>query len=71
MPDVKVIVRPDGPLQILGPILVENLDGSPIDVVGDPKGIFLCRCGRSTQKPFCDGSHKRSGWKQSTSQETA
>lgn len=28
---------------------------------GDEK-VFLCRCGLSSNKPFCDGSHKKQGW---------
>ncbi|MDQ3182098.1 MAG: CDGSH iron-sulfur domain-containing protein [Actinomycetota bacterium] len=24
----------------------------------------LCRCGRSANKPFCDGSHTRTGWRE-------
>jgi CDGSH-type Zn-finger protein len=26
--------------------------------------VYLCRCGRSADKPFCDGSHARTGWKE-------
>ncbi|MDB5462625.1 MAG: iron-binding protein, partial [Phenylobacterium sp.] len=32
-----------------------------IDVSGEKK-IFLCRCGGSTTKPFCDGTHSKIGF---------
>nr|MEA2799670.1 hypothetical protein [Phenylobacterium sp.] len=33
----------------------------PIDVSGE-KAIFLCRCGGSVTKPFCDGTHTTIGF---------
>jgi CDGSH-type Zn-finger protein len=35
--------------------------GQPIDLTGE-KAIFLCRCGASVTKPFCDGTHTRIGF---------
>ena len=35
--------------------------GQPIDVSGEKK-IWLCRCGASKTKPFCDGSHETIGF---------
>jgi len=50
---VNVIVLKDGPYQLSN---VRNLkfDGELQSVEGD---IWLCRCGRSANAPFCDGSH--------------
>jgi CDGSH iron-sulfur domain-containing protein 3 len=64
MADVKITVKPNGPLFIEGPLDIVGPDGQPI--VPDPakKAVALCRCGRSARKPFCDGAHNRSGWKQ-------
>ncbi len=46
----------DGPLLVRGPFLLEDQNGNPIET--DRSTIALCRCGKSRQRPFCDGSHK-------------
>ncbi|HOI13268.1 MAG TPA: CDGSH iron-sulfur domain-containing protein [Methanoculleus sp.] len=43
-----------GPLWIRGGIPVESADGRTYTV---RNRVTLCRCGRSLNKPFCDGSH--------------
>ena len=46
---------------VKGECEVLDPQGNPIpDKSGD---IFLCRCGASATKPFCDGGHKRIGFK--------
>jgi CDGSH-type Zn-finger protein len=50
-----------------GPYLVEGDDVTAVDWNGAlysiPKRPFaLCRCGASTNKPFCDGTHSRIGF---------
>lgn len=54
---VKVSVN--GPLLLAGPIRLTLPDGSTVDREGK---TALCRCGASTNKPFCDGSHNRVGF---------
>ena len=59
---VRIRVCPNGPLEVTG----------KCDIV-DPKGvtlpaeteepIYLCRCGQSGNKPFCDGTHKKVGFR--------
>jgi CDGSH-type Zn-finger protein len=50
----------DGPLIVRGDFRLLDQDGVEIDP--GRATIALCRCGRSAIKPFCDGSHKRSGF---------
>ncbi len=49
----------DGPLLVRGSLTVAAADGK---VSRGDKGA-LCRCGASSTKPFCDGTHRRSGFK--------
>ncbi|MGY1828370.1 MULTISPECIES: CDGSH iron-sulfur domain-containing protein [unclassified Blastococcus] len=50
----------DGPLIVRGNFRLQDQDGAEIDPGRET--IALCRCGKSGIKPFCDGSHKRSGF---------
>ena len=50
-----------------GPYLLESDDVRVIDWNGqeypvERRPIALCRCGASTKKPFCDGTHSRIGF---------
>ena len=50
-----------------GPIVVEGDDAQVVDWNGvayavDRRPIALCRCGASSSKPFCDGSHAKIGF---------
>ncbi|MBB3082210.1 CDGSH iron-sulfur domain-containing protein [Geodermatophilus sabuli] len=50
----------DGPLIVRGDFRLVDQDGGEIDPGRDT--VALCRCGKSGIKPFCDGTHKRSGF---------
>jgi CDGSH-type Zn-finger protein/uncharacterized Fe-S cluster protein YjdI len=50
----------DGPVQCDGPIAIFDAFGEPAMTV---QQAWLCRCGASKNKPYCDGSHKASGFK--------
>ena len=50
----------DGPLIVRGDFRLVDSDGVEIDPGRDT--VALCRCGKSGIKPFCDGTHKRSGF---------
>ena len=56
---VTITPTPDGPLECKGPLNVRGADGR----VTASEETWLCRCGHSKTKPFCDGSHERVGFK--------
>lgn len=56
--DVQPI--PDGPLSVKGALELCSGTGRTIDRRTE---MYLCRCGASASKPFCDGSHKKIGFK--------
>lgn len=61
MPDFKVIVRNNGPYRLEGDIAVFDQDGKPFGLAGRTV-VSLCRCGHSSNKPFCDGTHNKVGF---------
>jgi 3-phenylpropionate/trans-cinnamate dioxygenase ferredoxin subunit len=61
---VKIKITKDGPYQVSGDL--EELEltdafGKRYDF-GHQSRFFLCRCGASTTKPFCDGQHSKIGF---------
>lgn len=61
---VKVVVIQKGPYMVSGDLNeleIADSSGRPIDLAGKDK-VFLCRCGASTTKPFCDGTHSKIGF---------
>jgi CDGSH-type Zn-finger protein len=56
MTPARLIPLPDGPYEVTGALVLADPDGAPI------KEVYLCRSGHSANKPFCDGSHIRTGW---------
>ncbi len=53
-------VSRDGPINLSGDIEIVSGTG---EVLAEAKRISLCRCGTSANKPFCDGSHSKAGFK--------
>lgn len=61
MAEVRIEVRENGPNRVTGPIEIVDQDGNSYTV---PEGrwVSFCRCGESSNKPFCDGTHLHSGF---------
>ncbi|MET0499939.1 MAG: CDGSH iron-sulfur domain-containing protein [Candidatus Binatia bacterium] len=62
MADVKINVLKNGPYEVAGGAkLFDHHDKEYQEDQFPP--IYLCRCGQSKNKPFCDGSHEDAGFK--------
>jgi 3-phenylpropionate/trans-cinnamate dioxygenase ferredoxin subunit len=61
MDGVRITPTENGPYKVTGPVEVIDPEGNPIPAPG--RTIFLCRCGGSTNKPFCDGTHSKIGFR--------
>lgn len=60
MADVTIRATKNGPYIVDGPIELFDTEGNKI--TGDKPRIALCRCGASSNKPFCDGTHSKIGF---------
>ena len=61
---LRIRARKNGPYLITGDLSLLTLtdaDGNPYDISGEAD-VALCRCGGSTTKPFCDGTHSKLGF---------
>lgn len=54
--ETKVDVRANGPLLITGNLMVTDAEGNSVLKI---KKTAFCRCGASSNKPYCDGSHSK------------
>src|SRR3954447_24681005 len=59
MADVTIEARPNGPYVVTGTIELRDTSGA---VLPTQARVVLCRCGASTKKPFCDGTHSKIGF---------
>jgi CDGSH-type Zn-finger protein len=57
--EVRITPRDNGPYFVAGRVKLVDLDGNPIPYEGR---LALCRCGHSSTKPICDGSHREGGF---------
>ncbi|WP_194421167.1 CDGSH iron-sulfur domain-containing protein [Microbacterium abyssi] len=58
---VTITPCPNGPLLVRGDIEIVDDEGRPIPRTR--RTVALCRCGVSTIKPYCDGTHKSVGFR--------
>jgi CDGSH-type Zn-finger protein len=59
-PENTITVSPHGPYYVRGELAIA---GAPGDMPGVRFRAALCRCGASSNKPFCDGAHDKSGFR--------
>ncbi len=57
----KMTCKPNGPYLIQGPLEIVDPTGAVLTVEAGTTAA-LCRCGGSTNKPFCDGTHSKIGF---------
>ena len=60
MAEVTIRATKNGPYLVQGK--VELLDSDGRQIKAEKETIALCRCGASTTKPFCDGTHSKIGF---------
>jgi CDGSH-type Zn-finger protein/uncharacterized Fe-S cluster protein YjdI len=56
---VDIQPQPNGSLKVVGNLEVVSGTGRTVNRATQ---LFLCRCGQSNNKPYCDGSHKAAGF---------
>jgi CDGSH-type Zn-finger protein len=62
----KIACLPNGPYYLLNdmePAVVPNLQRASGAACATVRGVALCRCGGSQNKPFCDGTHGKMGFR--------
>jgi CDGSH-type Zn-finger protein len=61
MAGAKIIIRDHGPVRVEGEFSIVDAQGKEYGL-GGRTAISLCRCGRSENRPFCDGTHGKTGF---------
>jgi CDGSH-type Zn-finger protein len=57
----KITALDNGPYLVKGPVLLLDAEGN--EFRAERATAALCRCGGSTTKPFCDGTHSKIGFR--------
>ncbi len=61
MTDVRITVSKNGSLKVEGDVPLYDHEGNAVET-REGRPYYLCRCGGSTNKPFCDGTHSKIGF---------
>jgi 3-phenylpropionate/trans-cinnamate dioxygenase ferredoxin subunit len=56
MADLQIKASKNGPFLVLGQVEIVDENGKPYPT---QQTAALCRCGASSKKPFCDGTHRK------------
>ena len=56
----RLYARRDGPIWVRGPVRIIDAEGT---LIREDTRVALCRCGESANKPFCDNTHKKIGFR--------
>lgn len=60
MADVTIKINKNGSYRVEGKVQMIDVDGNPLPF--DKEKFSLCRCGHSSNKPFCDRTHEKIGF---------
>jgi CDGSH-type Zn-finger protein len=61
MAATRITVMSNGSLRVEGDFEIVDMEGRSFGLSGRTK-VSLCRCGQSSNKPFCDATHKTCGF---------
>jgi nitrite reductase/ring-hydroxylating ferredoxin subunit len=63
MPEKEIVIIPhnNGPYEVRGKVRIVTEGGRVLQ--SEETEAWLCRCGQSGSKPFCDGTHEKVGFK--------
>lgn len=61
MAATKITVVSNGPIRVEGEFELADPEGKTFGL-GGKTILYLCRCGLSANKPFCDGKHREGGF---------
>ncbi|MEL6779135.1 MAG: CDGSH iron-sulfur domain-containing protein [Cyanobacteria bacterium J06597_16] len=56
----QITIKDSGPYLVKGPITLLDAEGNEFTI--DKPAVPLCRCGASTTQPFCNGTHRETGF---------